>query len=284
MESLVLGGAMDSFGSINRAQYFESCTDRSETFTEALLRYGNNYQSQKESNQMSLFGDSMTNYIDTPRPSNTPEWSQIEKLEREKEVTGIYISGHPLDDYHLEFRHFINCPLEKAEQVQGKLLKLGGIVTEVTFGTSQKGTGYARFTFQDFTGSLQVSLYNEQFESFKHLLSKGQVLYVEGINEKGYQSDRFFFRVKDIRMLDTIGKTLTKSLTIKLPLHQIDEKLIYEIEHACLEKPGPHTLKLKIVEEAEDLGVDLVSGNLKVNADYQLIQVMENLGLAYKLN
>jgi DNA polymerase III subunit alpha len=284
MDSLVLGGALDSFGSINRAQYFEVLGDRNETFIESLLKYGSNYQAQKDSNQMSLFGDAMTNYIDSPKPTTVPEWNQIEKLEKEKEVTGIYISGHPLDDYHLEFKHFINCPLEKADQIQGKLLKMGGIVTEVTFGTSQKGTGYARFTIQDFTGSFQINLYNEKFESYKHLITKGQVLYIEGSNEKGYSQDRFFFNVKDIRMLDTIGKNMTKSVTIKLPLHIIDEKLVHELEHLCLEKVGPHTLKLKVVDEGDDIGVDLVATSLKVTADYQFVNELELMGLAYKLN
>lgn len=284
IDSLVLGGALDSFGSINRAQYFEISADRNETFIESLLKYGANYQAQKESNQMSLFGDSMTQYIDSPKPPTVPEWNQIEKLEREKEVTGIYISGHPLDDYHLEFKHFINCPLEKADQVQGKLLKMGGIVTEAIFGTSQKGTGYARFTIQDFTGSFQINLYNEKFESYKHLITKGQVLYIEGINEKGYNQDRFFFNVKDLRMLDTIGKNLTRSVTIKLPLNIIDEKLVNELELLCLDRVGPHTLKLKVVDDGDDLGVDLISSTLKVTADYQFVNELEMLGLAYKLN
>jgi DNA polymerase-3 subunit alpha len=284
IDSLVLGGAVDSFGSINRAQYFDVSGERSETFIESLLKYGANYQAQKESNQMSLFGDAMTSYIDAPKPPVVPEWNQIEKLEREKDVTGIYISGHPLDDYHLEFKHFITCPLEKAEHTQGKLLKMGGIVTEVIFSTSQKGTGYARFTIQDFTGSLQINLYNEKFESYKHLLTKGQVLYIEGIYEKGYNQDRLFFNIKEIRMLDTIGKNMTRSVTIKIPLQIIDEKLVHEIEHICLEKAGPHTLKLKVVNEAEDQGVDLVATALKVTADYQFINELETLGLAYKLN
>lgn len=226
----------------------------------------------------------MTSYIDSPKPPAVPEWNQIEKLEKEKEVTGIYISGHPLDDYHLEFQHFINCPLEKAEQVQGKLLKMGGIVTEATFGTTQKGTGYARFTMQDFTGSFQINLYNEKFESYKHLITKGQVLYVEGSNEKGYSQDRFFFNVKDIRMLDTIGKNMTKSVTIKLPLSSIDEKLVHELENLCMDRVGPHTLKLKLVDDGDDLGVDLVSTLLKVTADYQFVSELELMGLAYKLN
>ncbi|MGB4959169.1 MAG: DNA polymerase III subunit alpha [Saprospiraceae bacterium] len=284
MESLILGGALDSFGNFNRAQYFETDEDKSDTFVESLLKYGSSFQAQRDSNQMSLFGDSMTNYIDLPKPPKIDEWNQIEKLEKEKEVTGIYISGHPLDDYHLEFTNFINCLLENVEITPDKLLKLGGIVSEVSFGTTQKGTGYARFTIQDFTGSLQVSLYNEKFESYKHLITKGQVLYVEGIYEKSYNQDRFFFNVKDIRMLDTIGKNKTKSLTIKIPLDQINEKLVHEIEHLCLEKVGPHILKLKIVDETSDIGVDLIATTLKIAADYQFIQELEDLGLAYKLN
>lgn len=284
MDSLVLGGALDSFDGINRAQYFDVSNDRSETFIEALLKYGSNYQTQKDSNQMSLFGDAMNNYIDTPKPPTVPEWNQIEKLEREKEVTGIYISGHPLDDYHLEFKNFINCPLEWAEQRPGKLLKLGGIVTEAHFATSQKGTGYVKFTIQDTTGSLQVSLYNEKYESYKHLISKGQVLYIEGIYEKGYTQDRFFFNIKDVRMLDTIGKLLTKSITIKLHLDQIDDKLITEMEEVIVGKPGPHMLKFKLVDTGDDIGIDMISTQLKVSADYQLIDQLENLGLAYRIN
>jgi len=284
LDSLVLGGALDSFSGINRAQYFDLSGENKETFVEQLLKYGGSFQAQKESNQMSLFGDAMTNYIDTPKPPTVPEWNQIEKLEREKEVTGIYISGHPLDDYRLEFKHFINYPLEKADQIHGKLLKLGGIVTEVSFGTTQKGTGYARFTLQDFTGSFQIGLYNEKCESYKHLLTKGQVLYVEGIQEKGYNNDRFFFNVKDIRMLDTVGKSLTKSVTIRIPLDIINEKLVHEIEILCNERVGPHTLKLKVVDENDDYGIDLVATALKVSADYQFIHDLEELGLAYKLN
>ncbi len=283
MDSLAYSGALDSLGGLNRAQFFE-LGERTESFVEGLLKYGSNYQAQKDSNQMSLFGDAMNNYIDTPKPPNVGEWNQIDKLEKEKEVTGIYISGHPLDDYHLEFKHFINCPLEKAEQTENKLLKLGGIVSEVMFGTTQKGTGYARFTMQDFTGSFQINLYNEKFESYKHLITKGQVLYLEGTNEKRFGQERIFFNVKDIRMLDTIGKNLTKSVTIKIPLDIIDEKLVTDIEHICLDREGPHTLKLKVVDSEDDFGIDLVATSLRVNADYQFIRELENMGLVYKLN
>jgi DNA polymerase III subunit alpha len=284
MDAMALGGAFDSFSNIHRAQFVEPTGERGETFNEILLRYGGNYQSQKDSNQMSLFGDSITSYIDRPQPPVVPEWGQLEKLEREKEVTGLYISGHPLDDYHLEFKHFINCPLEYAEQTQGKLIKCGGIVTDAMHGTTQKGTGYARFTIADFTGSFQIQLYNESYENYKHLLTKGQVLYIEGINEKGYNSDRTFFKARDIRLLDTVGKAFTKSITIRIPVTKMNDHLIHELTAIVAEHTGPHTLKIKMILDDDLSGVDLVATTYKVNADYAFVRMIDDLELGYKIN
>jgi DNA polymerase III subunit alpha len=283
MDSLVLGGALDAFGDFYRAQYFAP-SERGETFIEQLLRYGSNYQAQKESSQISLFGDSMTSYIDRPKPPVTEEWSQIEKLEKEKEVTGIYISGHPLDDFSLEFKHFINCPLEKAEQVHDKLLKLGGIVTDVYIGTNQRGTNYGKFTMQDFTGSLQINLFNEQFEKWKHLLVKGQVLYIEGVNRTNRETARTYFNVQDIRLMDTIGKNLTKCITLKIPLTEINEVLVENITHLCESRKGPHLLKMKVIDADDHIGVDLVSTGYKVSVDHLFIRELDEMGLGYKLN
>lgn len=284
LDSLVLGGALDSFRDFNRAQYFEPTGDRGENFIEFLLRYGGNYQSQKASNQMSLFGDAMVDYIDVPKPPKIAEWNPIEKLEKEKEVTGIYISGHPLDDYHLEFKHFINCSLDKIDETENKLLKLGGIITDVYIGTTQKGTEYSRFTVQDFKGVYQISLYREKHERFKHLLEKSKVLYIEGINDKKYNQDRHFFDVKDIRLLDSIGTALTKSITIRIPLHTLDEKVILELEHLVQTHEGPHHLKLKVVDLEDELDINLISKEFKVSADYNFVDKIEGLGWQYKLN
>ncbi|MCB0660888.1 MAG: DNA polymerase III subunit alpha, partial [Saprospiraceae bacterium] len=283
MDSLVLGGAFDSFENIYRAQYFEP-DDKNDTFIESLLRYGANFQAQRDSNQLSLFGDSMTNYIETPKPSNVPEWNLIDKLEKEKEVTGIYISGHPLDDYHLEFKNFINCSLDKVDDVIGSTLKLGGIVTDVVHAVNQKGNGYGRFTIQDFVGSTTLSVFNEQYLNFKHLLEKGNVIYVEGMNEKGYNSDRYFFRVKNIKMLDTVGTMLTKSITLKLSLDQITEVIAQKIETLCISHPGPHGFKIKLVDADLDIELDLLSSSHKVKVDNELVNELSNLQIPYKIN
>jgi len=284
LDSLALSGAFDSFNSYNRAQFFTIAEERTDTFIEQLLRYGANYQAQKDSNQMSLFGDAMTSYIDTPKPPKVDEWNLIEKLEREKEVAGIYISGHPLDDYHLELENFVNCQLSLAENNPGKALRMGGIVTETFFGTNNKGNGYAKFTIQDYNGSLQLSINNENFESYKHLVNKGQVLFVEGSYEKGYNSDRLFFKTKKISMLDTIGKLLTKSITVKIDLDNFEEQTLEELTLFCTEHPGPHNLKIRFVETDDHVGITLLSKQVKINADFNFVRLLNEHNLAYRIN
>lgn len=284
LDSLVLGGALDSFSEFNRAQYFYPMGERGENFIEILLKYGSNYQTQQASSQMSLFGDAIMEYIETPRPPKIDEWSQIEKLEREKDVTGFYISGHPLDDYHLEFNYFLNCTLDNIEKTENRLLKVGGIVTDVYIGTSQKGTEYSRFTLQDFTGSFQFNLFTEKHESFKHLLEKGKVLFIEGINEKRYNQDTFFFKVNDIKLLDSVGKALTKSVTVRIPLHSIDDKVIHELSILAESHAGPHQLRFKVVDMENQLDVNLVSKEYSVLADYAFVNKIERLGWQYRLN
>ena len=284
MESLILGGALDSFNQFHRSQYLVAPMDSTETFLESLLRFGANFQAQKSSNQISLFGDAMTQYIELPKPPNIEEWGQIEKLEKEKEVTGIYISGHPLDDYRIEFTNFINCPLENIDNTLRQPLKLGGIVTDVHIGVSMKGTGYAKFTVQDKSGSFQFTIRNENFEAYKHLLSKGQVLYIEGSNEKFYNGDGTYFKVNKVQLLDTVGKNLTKSITLKLALKHISEAFINQLDQLCIKNEGMHLLKFKIIDDADEYGVDLISSNHKVNVDYKFINELESIGISYKIN
>jgi DNA polymerase-3 subunit alpha len=282
LESLILGGAFDEF-EYTRATYFQPSGNFS-TVIELLTKYGNAFQMQKEQNSVSLFGDSPDMLIDEPKFPALPEWDQMIKLEKEKLVTGIYISGHPLDDYKLELKNFTTHPLDAVERTENALVKVAGIVTESMVGISQRGTSYARFTIQDYRGSLQINLYNEQCEKWKSLVTNGKVLYVEGANQKGYSGDRLFFKAKEIKMLDTVGQLLTKSVTIKLPSDQMNTELVNAVIALCEENEGKHHLKFKIVDREEDMIIDLISSGKKVNANFEFVQAIEELGLPYKLN
>ncbi len=281
LESLVLGGAMDSFTEVSREQYFGS-TGKFPTLLEAIVRYGNAYKTMNEQNAVSLFGETDEALIDQPQIPEVLQWTNIDKLDKEKEVTGIYISGHPLDDFKLEFRYFVQHTLEQAEASKDFLVKVAGIVSSAQHGVSQRGTAYGRFTLQDYRGSLELALYNEQYEDWKSLLFKGNIIYLEGINKKGW-GDRYMFKVSKIKMLDTIGKQMTKGIIIKLPLKQISEPLIQQLEGLCEENEGDHKLKMKIVDNDEDIGIDVKSENKLINASFEFITALEEMGIKYKI-
>ena len=249
-----------------------------------MTKYGNAFQLQKDQNSVSLFGDSPDSLIDEPKFNALPEWDQMIKLEKEKQVTGIYISGHPLDDYKLELKNFTTHKLDIVERTENELVEVAGIVTASMVGVSQRGTSYARFTIQDYRGSLDINLYNEDCEKWKSLATNGKVLYIKGVNQRWRGSDRVSFKPKDIKMLDTVGKLLTKSVTIKFPTVQMNEELVEAVINLCEEHEGKHHLKFKIVDREEDMIIDLISSGKKVNANFEFVQAVEALGLPYKLN
>ncbi|MEL6389374.1 MAG: DNA polymerase III subunit alpha [Bacteroidota bacterium] len=282
VESLANSGALDAFNEGNRAQYF-AATPQYDSVIEHAIRFGNSFQRQQESMSNSLFGDMTKEILPDPKMPVVPKWNKLEMLNREKDVTGIFISGHPLDDYHMELNHFVDLPLDRAEERREVTMRLAGLVTDTYHGTTSKGLGYAKFTLQDYRGSMQFSLYNEQYNSFQALIRPGEVLFVEGIYSRGYNNDNYFFRVKDVRMLDTVGKALTKSITIQVPIEQITDDMISELK-ILKGKEGPHKFKMLVVDQENDVKLELVSTQKTVNVDSAMIDHLSRLGLSYRLN
>ncbi len=282
MESLAQGGALDEFNEGNRATYFAP-SDTYESVIEHALKFGNAFQNQKSKMSNSLFGDMSDELLPDPKLPKVIPWNKIELLNKEKEVTGIFISGHPLDDYQMELNHFVDVTLDKVDDIKEANIRLAGLVTEVFEGTTQKGLGYKKFTLQDFRGSKQFSLYNEQYDNFGKLVKLGAVLFVEGMNSKGYSSDNYFFRVKDVRLLDSVGKMLTKSITLQIPVENITKSLISEL-NSISDPKGQHRFKLMIVDSSNSVELELVGNERKVNVDTSLIDRIGKLGLPYRLN
>lgn len=282
MESLVLGGAFDELNDIHRAQYFAP-TEKYDSFLEQLLKYGNALQDLNNQNQNSLFGDSIPISVPDPAPPKCREWSLIEKLTREKDVTGIYISGHPLDDYALEVKHYTTCPIDQIERFKDYNLRLAGLVVKANHRISQKGTGYGRFTVQDFNGSLEFSLFKEGYQRFKDILEEGQAVFLEGTYRPGRSGEYEFF-LNEVKLLDSVGDHLTKSITLLLPLQRIDEPIMNSLDEICDQHEGKHLLKIVMLDPKEELSLSFVSSGRRVNADSHFIQKIESMGVKYKLN
>ena len=282
-ESLAQGGAFDSFNHGNRAQFFAP-SQQFESVIEHAIKFGNAYQSQKSEMQNSLFGDMTDSFMEDPVLPETEAWSKIALLNKEKEVTGIFISGHPLDDYRMELQNYTTCGLQNAEDYKDTLIRLSGLVTDVFHGVSQKGNGYAKFTLQDYQGSMSFSIYNEQYNAYKSLINLGEILFIEGLFAKRYNGETYFFRVKDIKMLDTVGKNWTKSVTIEVPIHLVNEKLIKDLELMCHENKGDHILKMVVVDEESNVNLNFIKSDNNVRVDSALIDQISQLGLRHKLN
>lgn len=281
-ESMAHGGAFDLFG-YSRATYF-SMNNRNETVIDMLNRYGHAFQKQKNENQISLFGDMEDQYISEPEIPEVPEWMLIEKLEKEKEVAGIYISAHPLDEYRLELNNFTDCDLAHVDNFRDQRIKVAGIVSKAQTGTNRKGIEWGRYVLEDYDGSLQINLSAESFRKFGNYFVTGQVLFVEGLNQRGYNTDMYFFKVNDVKLLDTIGKQMTKSISIFIDLNDLSEELLKTLETIAKKHKGKHLMKMIIYEKEGQHKMQFVSKAKKLNVDSELLALLEPLPVRIKIN
>lgn len=282
LESLVLGGGMDSFG-VTRAQYFAP-SDKYESFIEHLLKYGQSYQRLLSEASMSLFGASDDAMIPEPNVPEAKEWALIHKLTKEKEVTGIYISGHPLDDYKLEVENFTTCTIDRLESFKGQKVNLAAIVTGAQHRISRKGTGWGIFTVQDYNDSLEIVLFSEDYQKFKHLFEVGEVLYMKGNYQQRYNSEEWQFRLDEVHQLASIGDQMTESITLQIPVHLLTAGMIDELEKLVKQFKGKHRLKFVLIDAEKRLKQPLIAKQQGVNVNDLFVKELEGMGIGFKVN
>ncbi len=279
LESLVLGGALDTFGDIHRAQYFAP-SGKYDSFIEELILYGN--RSKTEANALTLFADDAAAEVLQPVPPHIEPWSLIEKLEREKEVTGIYISGHPLDDYRLEMENFTTCSLEDLENHKEQPVKIAGIVTGASHRISKKGTGWGLFTIQDFNASLEIPLFSDDYMKFKGLFEQGNCVFITGTYEARWnKKDEFQLRIREVTLLENAGKNLASNITLKLPVEAITADMLDQLETLLKKHKGQHQLRITLLNYANKTSLPFVSASRKVNVDNELVKELEGMGVEY---
>ena len=284
-ENMVKGGALDGFSEFERAQYFTP-SDKYESFIEHGIRYGNAYQDQKADSVNSLFGDSEEVMVPEPSAPQCEPWPSMHQLNLEKEIIGIYVSGHPLDAYKLELEHFVNCELVHFERIKanGRQLKVAGIITTAMHGVNKRGNGYCRFTMQDYNGSVELYLSGDIYQKHKGFIEVGQVIYVEGIFKNRYQSDELFFNPVVIKLLSSVGEELTKSITLKLPIRSITPEFTSSLIDLCQEHKGRHPLHMVVYDDESDVQIRFMAEKRKIQVDSHFVNELEKIGIPYKLN
>ncbi|MEK7254818.1 MAG: DNA polymerase III subunit alpha, partial [Bacteroidota bacterium] len=290
LESLVLGGAFDSFedkekGMGHRAQFFAP-SGKYESFAEHVLHFGSAWQNRQASAAMSLFGnDSSAFDIAEPELPKAQPWSLIEKLEKEKEVTGIYISGHPLDDYRMEMDNFITCTLEDLEEKKGQPVKVGGIVVKATHKISQKGTGWGSFVIQDYHGTMEINLFSDDYMKFKGFFEQGNCVFITGNYEARWgREDEFSLRVKEVTLLENAGKNLAKCITVKINLEDLNASLLERLDVLCDRHKGSQQLKFTLLDRGSRTSLSFASKSKRVNVSNELTTEFAKLNIEYTVN
>jgi DNA polymerase III subunit alpha len=282
MEALTQSGAFDGFG-LPRATFFAP-SDKYDTFIEHLLKYGVGYQSQKASASTSLFGeDSSDSMMADPSVPKVEEWNLIQKLNYEKDCVGIYLSGHPLDDFKVEMA-YANTTLDKVQDLKNQRVKVCAFVSSVNHRISRKGTGFGSFVIQDYKGSQEFALFNEDYARFSPILQSGVSVLIEGDMKQKWNSEEFELKIKDVKQLASLGNSLTESITLMIPIETITENMIKELEALCQKFKGKHKLKAQFLDSVNRQTLNLYSSEKKVNVDSDFIAAVEAKGLKYKLN
>ena len=255
-ESLAYAGGFDCFENTHRAQYFH-IEGEGITFLEKAIRYGSKFQENENSSQVSLFGEASEVQIAEPIVPPCDDWSTMEKLAKEKEVVGIYISGHPLDDYRFEMKYFCNVRLaylKSLETLVGKTLTFGGIVTNVQYRTGKNGKDWAMFTLEGYDESHDFRIFNEEYLKFRHFLVNNQFIYFK-INvkdgwvnrETGKKSDPQI-TFQDAKLLADVLPTFAKKLSIQLNIQDLRPNLIQKLNEVFKANAGDNPVSFEVIE------------------------------------
>lgn len=255
-ENLALAGGFDCFTDTHRAQYFHHEGDGI-TFLEKAIRYGSKFQENENSAQVSLFGDAAEVQIPEPTVPPCEEWSTMEKLAQEKEVVGIYISGHPLDDFRFEMRYFCNGSLDifkNLEQHINKTVTLGGIITSVEHKVSKNGKGFAFFTLEGYEESQEFRIFGEEYLKFRHYLIPNNFTYIKLMIREGFENretgkrgePRIQYQV--IQYLQDVLPQFAKKLTIQMNILELQHHFILELKEILSRHKGDHFLQFEVQE------------------------------------
>src|SRR6056297_1001628 len=288
IEALATAGAFDNLDKIKRGQYF-SIDNKDTTLIENLIRYGNMYQNDKDTHQQSLFGGQDSIEISKPIIPEVEDWPKLEKLKREKELIGVYLSAHPLDDFKMEIDQFCNATLadfDNLNNIKGRELTISGIVTEVRHAIAKNGNPYGFLTLQDYTESYRFALFGKDYENFRKYCYEDYSLLIKGkVQAKPYRDNELEFKIKKIILLSQVREDLVESISLTIPLKSISTGLIEEIKEFALAKKGKALMKFKIVDTEENIGVDLFSRSERIDITNEFIRYLdEKSDIQYSIN
>lgn len=307
-ENLVYSGAFDAF-ELNRAKFFVK-TDGLNTAIDRLTKYTNDFQNQQSSSQNSLFGGTVDAHIPEPTLPECEEWGLLEKLKYEKEVIGIYLTGHPLDNYRFEMTNFCTHQVrhlslvnrvksgEGLEEDQLEFAKIknrdlivGGLVSKVAHRMSKTGKPFGSFILEDYQESVELVLFGDDYVKMKQFMEDGYFLQLKGVvAERFRQSGNWEFKINSISLLSELRDKMAKVLTVQVPIEEVSAGLIAQIQEIIALNAEQHpnrkcALRFKLLDAEVGTSLEMPSKGLKVSPTDELLGQLNRInGLSIKLN
>ena len=291
-ESLALSGAFDSFG-IRREEFFAS-NNKGEMFLDTLVRYGQLYQQEKLQAQNSLFGafDDGVEIATPPVPKTEARWSDIERLNKERDLVGIYLSAHPLDEYKIVLDNLCNTKCQDLADVSALTDRedviLGGIVTSIRTGFTKNGKPYGIVTLEDFEGLGELAIFGEEWGKFGGFFTMSASVYVTGkiVPRWRYnENSPMDLKVSNVEYLQTIKDRAIERITIQLTTDLLNDRIVEDLSEIVSEHPGKTKLFFQLRDSQGKHHVLMQSNNRMVDVRHQLIDYIEKCdGLDYKIN
>lgn len=288
LESLALAGGFDEFEGCHRAQFVEKSGD-APNGVELAIKFGAQNPEGIESSQASLFGAGTATKLKDPELPKVEPWGKIELLNREREVLGIFISGHPLDNYRLYMEKFCSHTLdglrEKSGALIGRDVKLAGFVTKAIIRLNKDGLPFGVYTLEDYHSSFEIALFGEDYAKYQGFFMEGSMLFINGKFEKDYRRpDEGKLKIQQVFYLQDIQGKMLNFITIKVPLSELTRNFISLMEEKFVHDDEGVPVHFEFIDQKESLSVRCKSKKLKARLDESFQKVAHQLSLKYSVN
>jgi DNA polymerase-3 subunit alpha len=258
LESLANAGGFDCFPELHRAQYFYIPAGDTTTGLEKIIKYGNIFQAQSIGSSNTLFGD-LPAVLDVPTPKipTCDPWSLTDRLDKEKEVMGIYLSGHPLDHFKFEMKHYNIMSLHDFNEIKdnsllignGRQYRLAGLVVDGQHRITKTGRNFGVLALEDYSGKTELMLWGDDYMRFKDYLDKGKNLFLTGSFKSRFNTEQYEFKVERISLLETIKQSLTKQLVLYVEPRHVSPEMIGFLEGNLRKFPGKTGIRINLMEQ-----------------------------------
>jgi DNA polymerase III subunit alpha len=285
LESLAYAGAFDGFGDVHRAQFFHIPPGDTSTGLEKIIRFGNLYQTNSSQTNNSLFGEMTMPEIAAPKIPACEPWTLTELLDHEKEITGMFLSGHPLDHFKFEIHHYGITGLNDFNEIKdsvhmqanpGKSYRLAGLVTDAQHRVTKTGKQFGSFIMEDYSGKAEFLLWSEDYARYSNYLEKGNNLFITGFFRQRFGKAEFEFKVEKIMLLESIKLQLTRQLVVDIDARSINEELVKFLEKNVKKFPGRSSLKLNILEPKSNSRISMYTMENGFEMNDEMAAFLEN--------